>query len=155
MNIAYNDEDISKNNKKLKQFLEYVNLNPDEFLERTKANPKATERLIMPYIQKRKSNDHVSGSTIRCLRDALKLFFEMNDLENGINWNKILKIMPHAKKVGSDRAPSIDEIRAIISNWDLRFNVIVLMQCSGGFRLGAFGFLTVLISHFSTCFFPT
>ncbi|MEM3538995.1 MAG: hypothetical protein QXM29_04380 [Nitrososphaerales archaeon] len=26
--------------KKLKQFLEYVNLDPDEFLERTKANPK-------------------------------------------------------------------------------------------------------------------
>ncbi len=61
--------------------------------------------MIIDYIEERKSK--VSGSTLQQTRAALKHFFEMNDVEDGINWSKISKIIPHAKKTGSDRAPTI------------------------------------------------
>lgn len=40
------------------------------------------------------------------MRDALKHFYAMNDVENGVNWAKIVRLMPRAKKEGSDRAPA-------------------------------------------------
>ncbi len=68
--------------------------------------------MIIDYIEERKSK--VSGSTLQQTRAALKHFFEMNDIEEGINWSKISKIIPHAKKSGNDRAPTIEEIRLML-----------------------------------------
>lgn len=42
--------------------------------------------------------------------------------------------------MGSDRTPSIEEVRAI-ENSDLRTKCIVLLSTSGGFRAGSFDYL--------------
>ncbi|MDA4127325.1 MAG: site-specific integrase [Thaumarchaeota archaeon] len=126
--------------KKLLQFLNHIGVEPDQFLARTKKNPKWAERQIIDYVEARK--EQVSGSTIRQLRDALKHFYEMNDMEDAVNWPKIVKMMPRAKKIGTDRSPTVEEVRKIIENSDLRTKCIVLIMCSGGVRVGAFDSFT-------------
>ncbi|MDG6995290.1 MAG: hypothetical protein JRN52_05140 [Nitrososphaerota archaeon] len=126
--------------KKLGQFLEFHSITPDEFLQKTIQDHKFAEHCIIDYVEARRKQ--VSGSTFRQTRDALKHFFEMNDLDNGINWPKINKLIPRGRKVGSDRAPSVEEIRSIIENSDMRTKCIVLLPTSGGFRVGAFDYLT-------------
>ena len=122
--------------KKLRQFLNRFNLTPDQFLELAKKQPKDAEKIILTYIAERRGE--VSGSTIRALKESVKAFLLMNDVENGINWTKISRIMPHARKVGQDRAPTIDEIRQILDNCNLRMKTIVLLLLSSGMRVGAF-----------------
>lgn len=125
--------------KKLSQFLVFCKCTPDELESRTRKNAKWFQDIFIDYIEARRKE--VSGSTLHQFRDALKHFFEMNDIE-GINWSKIAKIIPHAKKTGSDRAPSVEEIRSILELADIRTKCIVLMCCSSGIRVGAFDGLT-------------
>ncbi len=125
--------------KKLRQFLGTFNLTPDQFLELAQTRPKEAERLLLRYISQRRGE--VSGSTIRGLKEAVKAFLLMNDVENGINWEKISRIMPHARKVGQDRAPTVEEVREILANCDLRMKAIVLLLLASGMRVGAFDYL--------------
>jgi integrase len=122
--------------KKLRYFLEFVGMKPDEFLAKVKEDKRFAEHSLIDYVEARKG-DGVSGSTIRQVRDALKHFLEMNDLDEGINWKKIVKTMPRARKVGSDRAPTIEEIRHMVDNADIRMKCIILLAVSSGIRLGA------------------
>ena len=69
--------------KKLRQFLNRFNLTPDQFLELAKKQPKEAEKIILTYITERLGE--VSGSTIRALKESVKAFLLMNDVENGIN----------------------------------------------------------------------
>src|SRR5581483_7823562 len=119
--------------KKLSQFLDFCKMEPDELSGKTRKNPKVFQDLFIDYIENRRKE--VSGSTLHQFRDALKHFFEMNDMD-GINWSKIAKIIPHAKKTGSDRAPTIEEIRTILELADIRTKCIVLLCCSSGIRVG-------------------
>jgi hypothetical protein len=121
--------------KKLAQFLEFSDTDPDSLLKKTQSDPKFFQNLIIDYVEKRRKE--VSGSTLHQTKDALKHFFDMNDVED-INWHKITKIIPHAKKTGNDRAPSVEEIRTILEMADLRTKCIVLICCSSGIRVGAF-----------------
>jgi integrase len=122
--------------KRLRQFLNRYNLTPDRYIDIAKSHPKEAEKLLIQYIHERRGK--VTGSTIRSLKESVKAFLIMNDLENSINWGKISKIMPHARKVGQDRAPTIEEIREILANSDLRLKTIVLLLLSSGMRVGSF-----------------
>ena len=124
--------------KKLVQFLEFhKNITADKLLLQAKKNPKKIQHMIIDYIEEKKSL--ISGSTLQQSRAALKHFFEMNDIEEGINWSKISKIIPHAKKTGSDRAPTIEEIRTMLEAADTRTKCVILICSSSGIRVGAFG----------------
>jgi len=127
--------------KKLVQFLEFHgNITADQLLQKAKKNPKTVQHMIINYVEERKSK--VSGSTLQQTKGALKHFFEMNDVEEGINWSKISKIIPHAKKTGSDRAPTIEEIRIMLESADTRTKCVILMCSSSGIRVGAFDGMT-------------
>jgi integrase len=126
--------------RKLRHFLEFTKISPDEFLARTKQDPRWAERLIIDYVEARKQT--VTGATIITVRDALKHFYEMNDYYNGINWPKIVKMMPKTRKVGSDRAPTVDEVRRMVESADLRLRCAILLLSSTGIRVGAVDTLT-------------
>jgi hypothetical protein len=49
--------------KKLRYFLAWAKVSPDEFLTRTKKNQRWAEHLIIDYVEARKNE--VSGSTIQ------------------------------------------------------------------------------------------
>jgi hypothetical protein len=125
--------------KSLRQFLNDIDIEPDEFLRRTKNNPKWMERLVLDHVEKRRKE--VGGSYFRKLTDALKHFFDMNDVDSGINWSKLTKMMPKARKVSSDRSPTTEEIRKIVENSDIRTKCLVLLMCSSGVRVGAFDYV--------------
>ncbi|HZW85141.1 MAG TPA: site-specific integrase [Nitrososphaerales archaeon] len=126
--------------KKLRHFLEYVGMSPDEFLAKTRKDPHWAEHMFIDYVEARRNQ--VSGSTISQVRDALKRFHAMNDFEDGINWSKITRMMPRARKIGSDRAPTMEEVRKIVDNADHRMKCIILLLCSSGIRVGAIDYLT-------------
>jgi hypothetical protein len=69
--------------KSLRQFLSEIHTIPDEFLSRTKANPKCLERQVVEHVEKRKSE--VGGSYFRKLLDTLIHFAEMNDIDEGVS----------------------------------------------------------------------
>ncbi len=124
----------------LAQFLKYCKLEPDEYLEKARERPRDAELLILRFMSERKKV--VGGSTLKNTLASVRSFLVMNDISNSINWEKIQKIMPHAKKVGSDRAPTIDEIRVILDNSLIHIRNAILLMVSGGFRVGAFDYLT-------------
>ena len=126
--------------KKLVQFLEFHNnITAEQLLQKAK-NPKIIQHMIIDYVEERKTK--VSGSTLQQTKGALKHFFEMNDIEDGINWSKISKIIPHARKTGNDRAPTIEEIRTMLESADARTKCVILMCSSSGIRVGAFDGMT-------------
>jgi len=126
--------------KKLSYFLSYCDLTPDKLLSMSKRKSRAVQNIIIDYVEDRKKE--VSGSTLQLFKGALKHFFEMNDVESGINWIKISKMIPHAKKTGQDRAPLLEEIRIMMDSADLRTKCIILICATSGIRVGAFEGMT-------------
>ena len=82
----------------------------------------------------------MSGHTIRIFRIALRLFLSMNDADT-LNWIRIRKIVPPIRKHGSDRAPTLDELKKILGNCSLRMKCVVLVLLTSGIRIGAFKWL--------------
>lgn len=122
--------------KKLVQFLRFHNdMTAEQLLQKAKKNPRNIQHMIIDYVEERRSK--VSGSTLQQTKSTLKHFFEMNDIDDGINWSKISKIIPHAKKTGSDRAPTIEEIRIMLDSADIRTKCVILTCSSSGIRVGA------------------
>ena len=126
--------------KKFSYFLEFCNMTPDEFLTKAKKNPKSIQHIIVNYIEERKTK--VSSSTLHQTKAALKYFFEMNDIDDGINWSKISKMIPRSRKIGSDRAPTTEEIRYMVDTADIRTKCVILTCTSSGIRVGAFEHMT-------------
>lgn len=122
--------------KKLSQFLQWSGMTPDGLLEAAREDPRSIQRMIIDYVEERRNT--VSGSTINQVVVSLKHFFEMNDAEEDISWKKISKVMPKVRKTGSDRAPTIQEIRQMMWAADTRTKCIILVCASSGIRVGAF-----------------
>ena len=126
--------------KKLSYFLDYCGMAPDRLLSAARKSPRRVQNLMIDYVEERKGE--VSGSTLQLFKGALRHFFEMNDVESGINWAKISKMIPHAKKTGNDRAPSVEEIRRMVDLADLRTKCVILICATSGIRVGAFDGMT-------------
>jgi len=122
--------------RKLCQFLDASGIAPDDLLAEARGNPAKVRRRIIDFVEERRNK--VSGSTINQTVVSLKHFFEMNDAEDAISWKKITKIMPRVRKTGSDRAPTIQEIRLMVDAADARTRCIILVCASSGIRVGAF-----------------
>ncbi|MDE0267394.1 MAG: hypothetical protein OXK17_10375 [Thaumarchaeota archaeon] len=122
--------------RKLCQFLDACGMTSDDLLAEARGKPASVQRLMIDYVEERKGQ--VSGSTINQVMAALKHFFEMNDAEDAISWRKIAKVMPRVRKTGSDRAPTIQEIRQMLDAADMRLRCIILTCVSSGVRVGAF-----------------
>ena len=49
--------------------------------------------------------------------------------------------MPKERKYALDRAPTIEELRLLLSNSELRLQAILLTMASSGIRIGAWDYL--------------
>ena len=123
--------------KKLKLFLRFARMSPDDVIEVAKDRPKELERLLLLFINWLKESRQVSGSTIRQHVQAVKHLLVMNDLETALNWEKLSKMMPKARKIGLDRAPTKEEIRKLLEYADVRLKALILLLCSSGIRIGS------------------
>lgn len=129
--------------RRLVTFLEFTNMNVDEFTSKSRNSPKWSEQAITNYLltQKERANrNEISASTVASLKKPLKLLLDMNDITT-INWKKISRMLPRVRRFALDRAPTVDELRSLISNSDLRFQSIIQAMASSGIRVGAWDYL--------------
>jgi integrase len=123
-------------------FLDSVKMDPEGF---AKLPSEAAEELIETYIQalkERADRKEISKGTVRSSITPIRAFCVMNRMK-GIDWAILAKTVPTAKKYASDRAPTLEEVKLLLNHCPLRLKAAILMQLSGGFRSGAFDFLTV------------
>jgi hypothetical protein len=125
--------------KKYRQFLKFLKLSDIEFANRVYKNPEFVEESLRRYSEA--NRDKVSGSTIRGFRDSVRFFLKMRNLDKEVNWGRLNYLIPHSRKIGKDRAPSMEEVRKIVDNADTRLKVVLLNMASSGIRVGAFDYL--------------
>ncbi len=87
----------------------------------------------------RAESGEISTETIKNYLKPIKLFCEMNRIT--INWKIISKRIKKGNRYSSDRAPSPDEIRALLSYTDRRVKPIVLIMISCGMRVSSWAYL--------------
>jgi len=129
-------------------FLDFIQLKGDLeeqtkiLVAKSKQDSNSVQVNFMKFIEYNKekiaSGEKAAGTIVNYYR-AFKLFCDMNDIH--LNWKKISKGLPRAKKTSNDRAPTIDEIRKLIAYPDRRIKSIVFVMCSSGIRLGAWDYL--------------
>ncbi len=84
-----------------------------------------------------------SAGSLNTYYQNVKLFYEMNDITEGINWRKIQRGLPKARTVSNDRAPTLDELRKLMEYADRRIKMLVTVMFSSGIRVGAWEYLQV------------
>ena len=72
---------------------------------------------------------------------AVRLLLEMNDVS--LNWKKIRRVLPRARRYALDRIPTVEEIREIVEAADVRERALTFVFVSSGIREGAIEHLTV------------
>lgn len=125
-------------------FLNYIDLPVDDFVDKAKKDPVWAQKTILDYMLRQKArfqNKEIQASTIRSLIKPIKLLLEMNDITS-VNWRKMTKMMPSVRRYALDRSPTMQEMRSIISESDLRFQAITLTMASSGIRIGAWDYLS-------------
>lgn len=130
--------------RRLINFLNHVNMSPDEFVSLAKKDPASVEKRLITFIsvQKRRvENQQITGATVSNFLKAIRLLLEMNDAY--LNWKKIRRLLPSARRYALDRVPTIEEIREIIDAADLRGKALTLLLVSSGVREGAIEYFQV------------
>ncbi len=115
-----------------------------EFAKRVRNDPKWFQESLMRFIvyQKERANrKEISEGTIGNYYKAVKLFCEMNFDQPIINWKRVARGLPRARKFALDGIPRIEEIRKLCEYPDRRIKPIVYTMISSGIRVGAFGYL--------------
>jgi integrase len=135
---------------RLKVFLDHIALEGTiqeqarEFVKKTRKDPKWFQESLMKFIvyqKERVKQKEISEGTIGNYYKAVKLFCEMNFDQPIVNWKKIARGMPRARKFALDRIPTIEEIRRLCEYPDRRIKAIIYTMASSGIRVGAFDYL--------------
>ena len=113
-------------------------MTPDEFLQEIRRRPKRFEEEFIRFIGE--ASKRSATSTVAFWRDSLRRFVEINRV-GGIDWDYVNQFLPKVKKSGQDRAPTLEEIRKIVSVADLRTKCLILFLVSSGARIGSIDYL--------------
>ncbi|MDG6998548.1 MAG: hypothetical protein JRN15_05475 [Nitrososphaerota archaeon] len=133
---------------RLKMFFDFLKIEGDlakqarAFRLQADNDPKWATYQINEWIRHHKQRAEagaISEKTIPGYYKPIRLFCEQNDII--LNWKKIARRLPSSKGAANDRAPTREEIKAILNYPDRRIKPIVLMMVSGGFRLGAWDYM--------------
>ena len=130
--------------RRLLSFLKAMNMAPDEFVNLAKKDPSVIERKIISFISSlnlRAENGEITPATVGNSLKAVRLLLEMNDVS--LNWKKIRRVLPKARRYAIDRIPTVDEMKEIIETADQRGKALTLIFASSGIREGAIEHLKV------------
>lgn len=117
---------------------------PDDFIQIATNNPALAEKKIISFLSSertRADRGEISAGTINNWVKAARLFLEMSDVQ--LNWKKIRRVLPKARRYALDRVPTMDELREILDAADLRGKALTLVFTSSGIREGAIPYLHV------------
>lgn len=123
---------------RIRAYLRRVEKSPDEFVRDVKRHPKKFEEDFVKFIGDVSKSS--APSTTAFWRDSLRRFLEINRV-TGVDWNYINQFLPKVTKSGQDRAPTLEEIRKIVSIADLRTKCLILFLSSSGARIGSVEYL--------------
>ena len=123
---------------RIRAYLRRVKMNPDQFIREVKRRPKWFEEDFIKFIGEVKKSS--ATSTVAFWRDSLKRFLEINRVK-GVDWEYINQFLPKVVKSGQDRAPTIEELRKVVSVADLRTKCLILFLSSSGARIGSIDYL--------------
>ncbi|MEO9319231.1 MAG: site-specific integrase [Nitrososphaera sp.] len=124
--------------RRLVAFLTTVKMNPDQFVEAAKNDSGFAEKAIMNYViamKQRVDSKEITGATIGGSLKSIRLLLDMNDVS--LNWKKIRRILPRARRYALDRIPTAEEVRQIVNHSDIRGKALTLVFVSSGVREGA------------------
>jgi integrase len=125
----------------LRMFMKFFNV--DDAEELLKWDPKIIENRIIEYIISARKR----GRAQRLLNmyfSILKKFFKINDVNTGINWDRIKMFVGKTNgKKANDRPYTHQEIHKLLEGATFRQKVIVLLMCSAGLRSGVIPSLKV------------
>jgi hypothetical protein len=138
--------------KLLKIFLDTMKFELDKPLEErvyllfqeSVAKTKWLETKIIRFVEYQKQRvegKEIAAGTLKNYVKVIKLFCQMNEIENLVLWKKIKIGMPKVKEQADDRAPTLEEIRKLIEYPDIRLKPIVFTMISSGIRIGAWDYL--------------
>jgi integrase len=130
--------------RRLIGFLKDVNITPDEFVTMAKKDARLFERKIISFISTqnlRTEKGEITSGTVSNSLKAIKLLLEMNDVS--LNWKKIRRVLPRARRYALDRIPTIEEVQQIVGAADFRGRALTLVFTSSGLREGAIQHLTL------------
>jgi integrase len=132
------------NERRLIGFLKDVNITPDAFVTMAKKDARLFERKIISFISTqnlRTEKGEITSGTVSNSLKAIKLLLEMNDVS--LNWKKIRRVLPRARRYALDRIPTIEEVQHIVGAADFRGKALTLVFTSSGLREGAIQHLTL------------
>jgi integrase len=124
--------------RSLVRFLKSVKMGPDDFVAKAKSQPSRIEKTLISFISKeneRVEKREITAGTLANALKPIKILFEMNDVIS-INWKKIKRVVPKARRYALDRVPTIDEIQNIVEAADIRGKALTLVLISSGIREG-------------------
>lgn len=113
-------------------------MNPQQFIDFAKNNPSSAEKKIISFISQQKTradNREITSGTVSNSLKAVRVLLDMNDVS--LNWNKIRRTLPIARRYALDRIPTVEEIREIIDSADIRGKALTILFLSSGVREGA------------------
>ncbi len=124
--------------RRLIRFLDLQKQTPDGFVAMARKDPGSAEKAIIKFIvdeKDRVEKKEITGATVGGTLKAIRLLLEMNDAL--LNWKKIRRMLPRARRYALDRRPTLEEIRAIVDHSDIRGKALTLLFVSSGLREGA------------------
>jgi hypothetical protein len=138
--------------KLLKIFLDTIKFDLDKPLDErvyllfqeSVAKTKWLETKIIRFVEYQKQRverKEIAAGTLKNYVKVIKLFCQMNEIENLVLWKKIKIGMPKVKEQADDRAPTLEEIRKLIEYPDIRLKPIVFTMITSGIRIGAWDYL--------------
>jgi hypothetical protein len=117
---------------------------PKDFIDLAKNDPSSSERKIISFISiqnSRAKRGEITSGTVSNSLKAIRLLLEMNDVS--LNWKKIRRVLPRARRYALDRIPTVKEIQEIVEAADLRGKALTLVLASSGVREGAIEYFRV------------
>jgi integrase len=130
--------------RRLLNFLDHINMTPEQFLSMAKESTSNTEKKIIAFafkLKARHEKGEIAAGTVHNCVKCVRLLLEMNDIY--LNWKKISRILPKVRRYALDRIPTTDEIREILDASDIRSKPLTLIFVSSGIREGAIEMLRV------------
>ena len=130
--------------RRLIKFLNTIKMTPDEFVNKAQMQPGEVEKKIISFVSsdnERYEKGEITAATVANALKAIRLLLEMNDVT--LNWKKIRRILPKARRYALDRTPTLGEINEIIDAADFRGKALTLVLTSSGIREGAIQSLKV------------
>ena len=123
---------------RIRAYLRQVGMSPDQFVRGVGGDPKAFETDFVKFIAEVSQTS--ASSTTAFWRDSLRRFLEINRVK-GVDWDYVNQFIPKVRKSGQDRAPTLEEIRKVVTVADLRTKCLILFLSSSGARIGSVEYL--------------